>query len=1145
MNEQKISIIMGNSTSENLNNDSYEEYQIIKEDYCSSPRCGIKSKIVTKSVDKIIFSPLEISTNPYFKYCVTPVKDEHFKFDFSQSETNQTRNQEDKNLKKNIDNNSNNKKNSYLDTNKDELKEEKEENGSEIDNEENGNITKYINIVDKKESETNLNFNDNEINEIKDLIVNTLNENEEKKNKLRGRNKKKNKKASLLSEIQNDNVNKNNIYNENCNSIHNSIILKEKRKLSLNDKTTDNFKEKKVKRSQKNMHNLFVLSDDNNKNNDYDMRQFRKNRSKASSIFHSIKLTKDAAKNLKKKLSPFRVIKDKKEPIKLMSLRSTANINRFKDKKKSLEDIKKTNTSNNIRDPSFNAKKIKELKEKLKVKVYHNDDSEENNHKNKSNNNITNLTKSKKKPKNIKIKSLGEKSDAYKPVEHLNMKKYESEEKKFHNSDALSLKRINNGSSYKLKIEESLKREKYENPKNIKGRRGSRFDIFNNDNKPKNNVLLTVKREKENIVNKMFTTNFANFLDKNRDKSKDKDKVKDKIKDKEKIKEKIKDKIKDKVKDIFKEKNYDNTKSKSKDMEKEKEKEEGKEKKNDNTNNLKSSIRTKKDKKKNKKKEKNKTKEKDSLKEKCGGKKFSAKNLKLISIKPEKENKVINIARKDMSITHICHIQNNNSSRTLTKKMNAFQSANSNVKNHPPENNKFILKRMNTREQSTKHHYQLNLGGPSKYGQLGRRNSTKTIHFKPQQEKITAYTNKQNIDNINDYTRQCLEIIPDLYALKEIPRCKNKVRPIFTKTKSTNKIALFDLDETIVHCIGEINMNNVDSFSLQSDAKIKVLLPGGKQVVIGINIRPHWEEALNRIKNKYHIVAFTASHESYADSVINYLDPEKKYFEYRLYRSHCVLCVVNEMKFYVKDLGIFEEFCDLKDVVLIDNSVLSFAYHLDNGIPISPFYDSKNDVELLDISNFLFRYAEEGDVRNKLREVYKLSEYLEIIKNNVSEESVTVSPSISVVQEDEEGEKTNKNCLINKKKISFNLNKTLKNSIIEENKSEGNNNEDENLNNSILKKRKNASQNNMKRNEIFNSFEKITINNIRSSISFKEKNNKKFDSKKIYDFMNIKNYSNVINKSFGLKKKKSKSFRNLDIDFKKEWDEKQKELNNK
>ena len=453
---------------------------------------------------------------------------------------------------------------------------------------------------------------------------------------------------------------------------------------------------------------------------------------------------------------------------------------------------------------------------------------------------------------------------------------------------------------------------------------------------------------------------------------------------------------------------------------------------------------------------------------------------------------------------------------------------------------------MNSRDKALKRDYQINLGDSTTFHRPGRRNSTRTMHFKSQQEKITAYTNKQNIDNINEYTRQCLEIIPDLYALKEMPRCKNKVHPTFTKTKSTKKIALFDLDETIIHCIGEINMNNVESFSRQSDAKIKVLLPGGKQVIVGINIRPHWEEALNIIKDKYHIIAYTASHESYADSVINYLDPENKYFEYRLYRSHCVLCVVNEMKFYVKDLGILDEFCNLKDVVLIDNSVLSFAYHLDNGIPISPFYDSKNDVELLDISNFLFKYSEEDDIRYKLREVYKLSEYLEIIKNNASEESANLSPSISVEQEDEEGEKTNKNCINNKKKISFNQNKTLEHSIIEENKSEGNNNEENNLNDSILKKRKSISQSHIKYNEIINSFEKINTSNIKSNSSFKEKNNKKYESKKIIDFMNNKTYSNVINKSFGLRKKnKFKSFKNIDINFKKEWDEKQKEINNK
>ena len=254
---------------------------------------------------------------------------------------------------------------------------------------------------------------------------------------------------------------------------------------------------------------------------------------------------------------------------------------------------------------------------------------------------------------------------------------------------------------------------------------------------------------------------------------------------------------------------------------------------------------------------------------------------------------------------------------------------------------------------------EFNLEPTRKFHRLTRRNSTKIIHKNSQAEKMTVYTNKQNIDNINDYTRQCLEIIPVLYELNEIPRIKTKIHPNFKKTK---KVALYNLYETIQHCIGEINMNNIENFSRKSDAKIKVLLPGGKEVTIGINVLPHWEEALNIIKEKYHIIAYTSSYESYADSVLNFLDPDKKYFEYRLYRCHCISCNVNEMKFYVKDLSILEEFCDLKDDVLIDNSVLSFAYHLDNGIPISPFYDSKIDMELLDISNFLLKIADENDI---------------------------------------------------------------------------------------------------------------------------------------------------------------------------------------
>ena len=74
MNEEKEQITHFNSLEERKE-DSEEEYQIIEEDYHSSPKCGIKSRVVKKVMGNIIFSPIEISANPYFKYCVTQIKE--------------------------------------------------------------------------------------------------------------------------------------------------------------------------------------------------------------------------------------------------------------------------------------------------------------------------------------------------------------------------------------------------------------------------------------------------------------------------------------------------------------------------------------------------------------------------------------------------------------------------------------------------------------------------------------------------------------------------------------------------------------------------------------------------------------------------------------------------------------------------------------------------------------------------------------------------------------------------------------------------------------------------------------------------------------------------------------------------------------
>ena len=55
---------------------------------------------------------------------------------------------------------------------------------------------------------------------------------------------------------------------------------------------------------------------------------------------------------------------------------------------------------------------------------------------------------------------------------------------------------------------------------------------------------------------------------------------------------------------------------------------------------------------------------------------------------------------------------------------------------------------------------------------------------------------------------------------------------------------------------------------------------------------------------------------------------------------------------HIKDLRVIAG-RDLKDVVLVDNAAYSFGFQLENGIPIIPYYDNKNDTVTKDFSNII------------------------------------------------------------------------------------------------------------------------------------------------------------------------------------------------
>ena len=310
----------------------------------------------------------------------------------------------------------------------------------------------------------------------------------------------------------------------------------------------------------------------------------------------------------------------------------------------------------------------------------------------------------------------------------------------------------------------------------------------------------------------------------------------------------------------------------------------------------------------------------------------------------------------------------------------------------------------------------------------------KNIHlvFEGKEETIINYTNQELVDDENEYMVECLKVLSKL-KMEEQPRCKQKVNFNFSEEEKNKKIALFDLDETLVHCTKEKRGFNGDT--------VQIRLPTNKVVEVGLNIRSHWKEALDLIKNHYNIVVYTASHQSYADAVLNYLDKENKYFQHRLYRNHCVQCEVDGIKFYVKDLDTLNKFYNLKDVVLIDNSVLSFAYHLNNGIPIVPFTEQKDDTQLLMLAYYLVSIAPFDDLTQENKKHINIGHYLSMAKKLAEEEE----------EEDNKTKVNNKEENDDKKK-EFNKEKNKVNN--EEKSEENNDNNISNISNKLLNLRK-------------------------------------------------------------------------------------------
>lgn len=126
------------------------------------------------------------------------------------------------------------------------------------------------------------------------------------------------------------------------------------------------------------------------------------------------------------------------------------------------------------------------------------------------------------------------------------------------------------------------------------------------------------------------------------------------------------------------------------------------------------------------------------------------------------------------------------------------------------------------------------------------------------------------------------------------------------------------------------------------------------------------------MRKYFEIVIFTASHKSYAQSIIKVLTQDEDLVDHCFFRDQCV--VLNN-KIHIKSLAIFED-RKLENTIIIDNNLYSFAFDLNNGLPILPFYDNKKDNQLFELKTFLAKIVHKLNFTKILKYIFCFEDYI-------------------------------------------------------------------------------------------------------------------------------------------------------------------------
>lgn len=207
-------------------------------------------------------------------------------------------------------------------------------------------------------------------------------------------------------------------------------------------------------------------------------------------------------------------------------------------------------------------------------------------------------------------------------------------------------------------------------------------------------------------------------------------------------------------------------------------------------------------------------------------------------------------------------------------------------------------------------------------------------------------------NNMKSPTLSSKYIIPPpqrLFPLTRNPQAKKR------------KILVLDLDETLIHSLSQ----GSPRISNGHDSSIIEIKLNDIATLYYVYKRPYCNFFLQEISKWFDLYIFTASVQEYADPIIDWLESEiipyddTKIFKKRFYRNDCTY---RNGVGYIKDLSKFFA-DDLKNVVILDNSPISYVLNETNAVMIEGWINDQNDKDLLNLLPVFYSLSLSIDVR--------------------------------------------------------------------------------------------------------------------------------------------------------------------------------------